>query len=128
MKGSSAMQQMSTGVTAPAGQLTLAVTEKPTIEQLHVWWEAMQGDDLSVAYADSFPPTLTHFSREVARGEKILLLGLVDNQVAGAMWLHDLLQRHDGVVSAGWFGCYFLPAYRGRPAIQLWQLARQHWE
>ena len=30
----------------------LAVTDRPTIEQLQVWWEVMQSDDLSVAYAD----------------------------------------------------------------------------
>ena len=46
----------------------LAVTESPTTEQLQVWWETMQSDDLSVAYADSFPSTLTDFRREVGRG------------------------------------------------------------
>ena len=122
------MQQTTTGMTAPTGRPTLAVTDTPTIEQLQVWWEAMQSDDLSVAYADSFPPTLTDFRREVAAGEKILLLGLVDGQVAVALWLHDLLHRRDGTVSAGWAGGYFLSSYRGRLAMQLWQAARQHWE
>ena len=79
----------------------MAVTERLTSEQWHVWWEAMQLDDLSVAYADSFPPTLTDFRREVAQGEKRALLGLVNGQVAGMLWLHDLLHRHDGTVSAG---------------------------
>jgi hypothetical protein len=88
----------------------------------------MQRDDLSVAYADSFPPTLTDFRLEVAQGDKFLLLGLVDGQVAGALWLHDLLHRRDGTVSAGWVGCYFLSSYRGRLALYLWQIARQHWE
>jgi Acetyltransferase (GNAT) family len=106
----------------------LAVTDRPTIEQLQVWWEVMQSDDLSVAYADSFPLKLTDFCREVAQGEKILLFCLVDGQVAGALWLHDLLHRCDDTASAGWFGGYFLPSYRGRLAIQLWQAARQHWE
>ena len=106
----------------------LAVTESPTIEQLQVWWAAMQNDDLSVAYADSFPSTLTDFHREIVQGEKLLLLCLVDDQVAGALWLHDLLHRCDGTVSAGWFGGYFLPSYRGRLAVQLWQAARQLWE
>ena len=106
----------------------LAVTDRPTIEQLQVWWEVMQSDDLSVAYADSFPPTLTNFRREVSQGEKILLICLVDGQVAGALWLHDLLHRCDDTVSAGWFGGYFLPSYRGRLALQLWLAARQHWE
>ena len=100
----------------------LAVTESPTIEQLQTWWEAMQNDDLSVAYADSFPATLTDFCCEVAQGEKLLLLGLIDSQVAGALWLHDMLHRGDGTVSAGWVGGYFLPSYRGRLATQLWQL------
>src|SRR5215813_15651911 len=89
----------------------LAVTKSPTPEQLQAWWEAMQNDDLSVAYADSFPSTLTDFRREVAQGEKLLLLCLVDGQVAGAAWLHDLVHRRDGSVSAGWYGCYFLLAY-----------------
>jgi hypothetical protein len=110
------------------GEPILAVTECPTPDQLQAWWEAMQRDDLSVAYADSFPATLTDFCREVAQGEKILLLCLVDGQVAGAMWLHDLLRRRDGTVSAGWAGAYFLPSYRGPLAARLWQVVRQHWE
>ena len=122
------MQQTATRMTAVTERPTLAVTERPTIEQLQVWWEAMQSDDLSVAYADSFPPTLTDFRREVAEGEKILLLGLVDGQVAAAMWLHDLVHRHDGTVSAGWVASYFLSPYRGRLAIQLSQAAIQYWE
>src|SRR5213593_2932902 len=101
----------------------LAVTESPTTEQLQGWWEAMQRDDLSVAYADSFPATLTDFCREVAQDEMILLLCLIDDQVVGALWLHDLLHRCDGTVSAGWFGGYFLPAYRGRLAVQLCEAA-----
>jgi hypothetical protein len=44
------------------------------------------------------------------------------------LWLHDLLRRRDNTVSAGWIGCYFLSAYRGRLALDLWQSARQHWE
>ena len=106
----------------------LAVTESPTMEQLQVWWEAMQSDDLSVAYADSFPTTLTDFHREVAQDEKLLLLCFIDGHVAGAIWLHDVLHRCDGTVSAGWLGCYFLAPYRGHVAIQLWRAARQHWE
>jgi len=98
------------------------------MEQLQVWWEAMQSDDLSVAYADSFPTTLTDFHREVAQGEKLLLLCFIDGHVAGAIWLHDVLHRCDGTVSAGWLGCYFLAPYRGHVAIQLWRAARQHWE
>ena len=122
------MQQTTMRVTAPTRGPTVAVTEWPTSEQWHVWWEAMQFDDLSVAYADSFPPTLTDFRREVAQGEKSVLLCLVDGQVAGTVWLHDLLHRHDGTVSAGWLGCYFLSPYRGHLAMHLWQAARRHWE
>lgn len=88
----------------------------------------MQSDDLEVAYADSFPPTLAHFQEEVAQGEKWLLLCLVNGQVAGALWLHDLLRRADGRVHGAWIGCYFLPPYRGQLAVDLWQMARQHWE
>jgi RimJ/RimL family protein N-acetyltransferase len=88
----------------------------------------MQGDDLSVAYTDAFPATLTDFRHEVAQGEKLLLVCLVDGQVAGALWLHDLLRRRDGSVSAGWAGGYFLPSYRGYAAVGLWQIVRQHWE
>jgi hypothetical protein len=116
--------QQTTTTQGPA----LTLTAKPTIEQLQVWWKTMQHDDLSVAYTDSFPAALSDFRCEVDQGEKMLLLGLADGQIAGAMWLHDLVHRHDGTVSAGWFGCYFLPPYRGRLAIQLWQAARQYWE
>jgi hypothetical protein len=122
------MQQTLMRGTTPTEKPMLAVTERPTAAQLQVWWETMQSDDLSVAYADSFPPTLPDFRREVAQGEKILLLCLVDGQVAGALWLHDLLRRGNGTVSAAWLGGYFLLPYRGRLAIHLWQAARQHWE
>ena len=71
----------------------LAVTESPTIEQLQVWWEIMQSDDLSVAYADSFPATLTDVRREVARGERLLLLGTVDGQAAAALVLGLAMPR-----------------------------------
>jgi hypothetical protein len=128
MQRSSDVQQTITGVTAATPRPTLTVTDTPPIGQLQVWWEAMQRDDLSVAYADSFPPTLSDFCLEVAQGERLLLLCLVAGQVAGALWLHDLLRRRDGTVSAGWIGCYFLSAYRGRVALDLWQTARQHWE
>jgi hypothetical protein len=97
------------------------------MEQLQVWWEAMQNDDLSVAFADSFPATLTDFSCEVARGEKLLLVGLVGDQMAAAMWLHDLVRCSNGTVSAGWVACYFLSPYRGGLAKQLGQAAIQHW-
>ena len=80
MKRNYAMQQ-----TTMTGESTLAVTDGPTIEQLQVWWKEMQSDDLSVAYADAFPATLTDFHREVAQDEKLLLVGRVDGQVAGAM-------------------------------------------
>jgi hypothetical protein len=122
------MQPIVTGVTAPTRRPHLTVTDTPTLEQLQVWWKTMQSDDLSVAYADSFPATLTDFRFEVTHGEKLLLLGLVDGQVAGALWLHDLLHRRDGSVAAGWVGCYFLSGYRGRLALDLWQTARRHWE
>jgi hypothetical protein len=88
----------------------------------------MHSDDLRLAYADSFPATLSDFCHEVARGEKILFLCLVDRQVAGAMWLHDLRHCRDGTVFAGWAGGYFLPSYRGLLAVRLWQAVRQHWE
>ena len=114
--------------TTPPGPYILTATEQPTGAQLHAWWESMQRDDLGVAYADSFPATLCQFQAEVARGEKLLLLCLANDQVAGAMWLHDLVQRPNGIVHAGWIGCYFLSPYRGHPAVDLWQVVRQHWE
>lgn len=107
---------------------SLAVTETPTRDQLGVWWAMMRRDDLSVAYADAFPETLTDFRLEVAQGTKKLLICLVDNHVAGALWLHDMAHRANGTVLAGWVGGFFLPAYRGSLAVRLWQTARQRWE
>ncbi len=106
----------------------LAVTNTPRPSQMHEWWQAMNEDDLSLAYADSFPRTLTDFRDEIERGEKQLLICLVDGKVAGALWLHDLILDPDGTVSAGWIGCYFLPPYRGKFVAQLWKAARRHWE
>jgi hypothetical protein len=96
MQRSSAVQQTIPGVIATTRRPTLTVTEMPMLGQLHVWWEAMQSDDLSVAHADSFPPTLTDFRLGVAQGERLFLLCLVNAQGAGALWLHDLLHRRDG--------------------------------
>jgi hypothetical protein len=128
MYRSYAVQQTATQALTASTVPTVTVTDRPTIEQLQVWWKSMQNDDLSVAYADSFPETLTDFRLEVAQGDKTLLLCLVDGQVAGALWLHDMWHHHDGTIAGGWLGGYILPAYRGRLIVQLWQEARRHWE
>ena len=106
----------------------VTVTATPTIEQLQTWWDAMQCDDLSVAYNDEFPTSLTDFRLEVEQGTKRLLLALIDGQVIGATWLHDMVYRPDGSVSAGWVGGYTLPAYRGRLGSHQWLASKQHWE
>jgi len=111
--------------TSPA---TLTITDTPTEEHLQTWWDVMQCDDLSVAYADTFPATLAAFRMDVARGDKLLVLGFVEPHVACALWLHDLTRHNDGTVFAGWFGGYFLPPYRGHLVGKFWQVARQHWE
>ncbi len=119
---------MATSLLAPLSIPSLVVTDTPTIEQMRVWWEAMRRDDLSVAYADAFPDTLTDFRLEIAQGTKKLLICLVNGNVGGALWLHDMAHRSDGTVLAGWVGGFFLPAYRGSLAARLWQAARQRWE
>jgi RimJ/RimL family protein N-acetyltransferase len=98
------------------------------MQQLQTWWDAMQFDDLSVAYNDDFPSSLTDFRLDVAQGSKLLLLLLVDGQVAGASWLHDMVYRPDGTVSAGWLGGYILPVYRGRLSTRLCAVVKQYWE
>jgi RimJ/RimL family protein N-acetyltransferase len=119
---------MTTAILTPLSMPSLAVTDTPREEQMRVWWEAMQNDDLSVAYADAFPETLTDFCLDIEQATKKLLLCLVDAHIAGALWLHDIVYRPDGTVLAGWVGGYFLPAYRGRLAMHLWKVARQWWE
>jgi hypothetical protein len=85
-------------------------------------------DKIGIYYADTFPSTLTEFCRDVAQGDKRLLLCFADTEVAGALWLHDLVRQEEGIVVAGWVGCYFLPDYRGPLVNPMWQLARQYWE
>ena len=119
---------MATSLLAPLSIPSLVVTDTPTIEQMRVWWETMRRDDLSVAYADAFPDTLTDFRLEIAQGTKKLLVCLADGDVAGALWLHDMAHRSDGTVLAGWVGGFFLPAYRGSLAVHLWHAARPQWE
>lgn len=106
----------------------VTVTATPTVEQLQTWWNALQHDDLSVAYNDEFPSSLTDFRLDVAQGTKLLLLALIDGQVIGATWLHDMTYRPDGTVSAAWVGGYTLPAYRGRLASQQWRASKRYWE
>jgi hypothetical protein len=118
---------MATASLVPWSLSSLIVTDTPTIEQMRVWWIAMQSDDLSVAYADAFPETLTDFRLEIEHGTKLLLICMVDGDVAGALWLHDLIHRPNRTVMAGWVGGYFLPRYRGRLAVRLWQAARHWW-
>ncbi|MEE8302214.1 MAG: hypothetical protein V3S24_07245 [Candidatus Tectomicrobia bacterium] len=105
------MQQsdMSTMQVLPA----LTATDSPSVQQWQTWWNAMQHDDLAVAYADTFPRTLADFRYDIARRNKLLLLCLADHEVAGALWLHDLTHRPGSTVAAGWIGGYFLPSYRG---------------
>jgi RimJ/RimL family protein N-acetyltransferase len=119
---------MATASLAPWSLSSFTLTNEPTTEQLHFWWEAMRSDDLSVAYADAFPGTLTDFRLEIAQGTKLLLICVVDGDVAGALWLHDLLRRPNGTILAGWVGGYFVPPYRGRHAVRLWKAACQWWE
>ncbi len=120
------MQQsdMSTMQVLPA----LTATDSPSVQQWQTWWNAMQHDDLAVAYADTFPRTLADFRYDIARRNKLLLLCLADHEVAGALWLHDLTCRPGSTVAAGWIGGYFLPSYRGGLVGQFWQVARPHWE
>jgi hypothetical protein len=119
---------MTTTILTPLSIPSLAVTDTPREEQMRLWWAAMQNDDLSVAYADAFPETLTDFCLDIEQATKKLLLCLVDDHVAGALWLHDIAYRPDSTVLVGWVGGYFLPAYRGRLAVHLWKMARQWWE
>lgn len=107
---------------------TCTVTSQPTLEQMHIWWQSMQMEDLSRAYADGFPESPESFYNDVQRGTRKILLGLYNNEVAGIYWLHDILQRTDGSPMAAWTGAYFLPAYRGRPASHLWQASCRTWE
>ena len=106
----------------------VTVVADPTQEQLRTWWDAMHDDDLSVAYNDDFPTTLTDFRLDVEQGTKLLALILVDGQVAAASWLHDMVYRDDGTIAAGWVGGYVLPAYRGVLGKNLWHHVKRHWE
>lgn len=86
------------------------ITPTPSPAQLQQWWDAMEHDDLRVAFSDAFPKTLPQFCAEVAAGDKYLFFCLDGAQVAGSMWLYRLEE------DPCWVGVYFLRDYRGAAA------------
>ncbi len=107
----------------------LAVTARPTPEQLQRWWGAMQRDDLRVAYTDAFPATLTRFPPGRHPGREAL--APVPRRWPGG-GRHVVTRSAATGAMAPWRragpGGYFLPAYRGPLASRLWQVVRHHWE
>lgn len=92
----------------------LVLTEPPTFEQLHAWWEDMWSDpgDLQVAFSDLMPPSLPAFLESDVQ----LILVCAGPACVTAVWLHDLEREH-GHVTAGWIGGWIAPTFRGRLGV-----------
>ncbi len=93
---------------------SLYATGTPRPEHLYEWWTMLKGDsaDIAVAYADGFPTSLDAFLERVWGGVySNFMLCMNDEDVAGALWLHDTLTENDTVIG-GWVAGYTSPHYR----------------
>ena len=96
--------------TASITQETLTVTERPTWEQLHVWWDAMWNnpEDIRVAFSDVMPRSLPRF----LESDVMLVLLTVGSDCVAGIWLHDLERVH-GHVTACLVCGLIAPPWRG---------------
>jgi L-amino acid N-acyltransferase YncA len=114
--------------TATLRDVDVTVTTTPTLEQMKMWWAALQQDPTRYhAYTDLMPTELEDFLLSVRRGDITVYMFLVrtdaDMQIGGAFYLHDAGSDRDGPYT--WLGAYILPAYRGRMATRAWQILKQ---
>ena len=104
----------------------IILQSKPTLEQLKVWWAALQQDHArDVVYTDLMPRELSDFTYKIKTGDTELIMFLVSHgshvEVGGAFYLHDYGEDRHGRYA--WLGTYILPKYR-RLTLSAWEQAR----
>jgi RimJ/RimL family protein N-acetyltransferase len=99
---------------------SLVLTETPTFEQIHAWWEEMWStpDDLQVAFSDLMPRALPAF----LESDVLLVLVCAGSSCVTAVWLHDLKREH-GHVTSGWIGGWIAPVFRGPVGVTAVKMA-----
>jgi RimJ/RimL family protein N-acetyltransferase len=108
------------------GEVT--VTTTPTLEQMKMWWAALQQDPTrSQAYTDFMPTELDDFLHSVHQEDISVWMFLVGTDtgthIGGAYYLHDAGRDSEGPYT--WLGAYILPTFRGRIATRAWHLLKQ---
>lgn len=96
---------------------------RPRIVDLLQFWQILHADSSCRhgVYMDTFPwGDMAAFFAPMLRDEMLFWLVLVDEQVAGAHWLHDLMDSPRG--RTAWFATYYAPAWRGQLAPQAFHL------
>lgn len=105
----------------------LTVTTQLTVTDLQTWWEARQADPTcAVAFADNAPQSFPELWARIASGAYLFYLVYEADEVAGAMWVHDMQDDGSGMPHTGWVGAYVLPGFRTTGfATAMWQEVRQ---
>ena len=104
----------------------LILTNTLPLDDLRHWWEARQADpDSVIAFTDDSPRNFIELVDRIQRGSYLFYLAYEKDDVAGAMWLHDIVYDTEGLPCAGWLGTYVLLEYRGAStAMQMWNQMR----
>lgn len=106
----------------------LTITDTPTRAALHTWWSARHRDpDCALAFSDDAPQDFAALGDLIATQAYLFYLASDEEEdVVGAMWLHDLVRDTAGIPRAGWLGTYVLPQHRGLRTTQaMWHLVRE---
>lgn len=103
------------------------LSSAPALDDLRYWWEARQADpDSVIAFTDDAPQTFAQLLDCINTRTYLFYLAFQEDAVIGAMWLHDIVWREEGMPRAGWLGAFVLPVYRGfRITLEMWTLFRQ---
>ena len=88
------------------------LVENADVAHLYQYWLAWSADPLvPKGYADGYPKTLVEFFESI-KSRYVFRLGMVNNEVVGSDWLHDLYPSLDSPTDA-WNGLYVMPGHRG---------------
>lgn len=106
------------------------LVSNPSIELLKIYWQARQADPLVPAfYADTGPRTFEAFVQTIETGGYIYRLAIRNEQIVGAIWLHDIERGTDGQINDAWIGGYVLPGMRGGNLLRkMWDIFRPECE
>jgi RimJ/RimL family protein N-acetyltransferase len=106
----------------------IQVTSMPSLEEVRTLWDAMMADpdDMRYYWTSSSPQTWEQFLQGIGK-TFLLLLGMVDGQVAGAAFLHhERAIPHTYAPHYAIVDLYVMKPFRGQTALQLSKALRTY--